>query len=67
MKLQLCPRCKSETLATIISVFDTQTICIECTRKEREHPAYPAALKAERDAIRHGNYTFPGVGKPSDL
>lgn len=62
-----CDRCFEDTLSTIMSKFNTDVICMECKRKEREHPDYARADKVEVEAVRRGDYNFPGVGKPSDL
>lgn len=62
-----CDRCHKETLATIMSKFNTEIICMDCKDKERAHPAYAAADEAEVKSVRSGNYNFPGVGKPDDL
>lgn len=65
--MQTCDRCRQETLVTTMSFFNTDTICPECKTKERNHPKFGEALKAENEACRTGNYNFPGIGKPSDL
>ena len=62
-----CDRCGKETLATIMSKFNTQTICMSCKDKEKAHPKYKEASDAELRAVQQGNYSFPGVGKPDDL
>ena len=38
-----------------------------CIETERAHPAYPAAEKAERDAVLRGDRNYPGIGLPPDL
>jgi hypothetical protein len=45
-----------------MSMFDTATICLVCKGKERQHPDYRKALEADRDAIRHGEVNFKGIG-----
>lgn len=62
-----CQRCYKEAYATIMSKFNTDIICMECKDKERQHPDYAAADKAEIEAVRQGVRNFPGVGKPADL
>lgn len=57
-----CDRCSKETLSTIMSMFNYDVLCLECKQKEREHPDYEAAREAEADAVRAGNYHFPGIG-----
>lgn len=48
-------------------MFDTAEICLDCKKKEEKHPRYEEAREAEANAVRNGNYNFPGIGKPSDL
>jgi hypothetical protein len=42
-------------------------ICDDCEDKEKKHPAYAKAVKAELNAVKSGNYNFLGIGKPRDL
>jgi len=37
-------------------------ICASCKAAELKRPDYPAAVAAERDAIRKGNMNFRGIG-----
>ena len=64
---QLCDRCHGHAVARIMSKFNTEMICMECKKKEKEHPSYKAADAAEIASVRSGNMNFPGVGKPADL
>jgi hypothetical protein len=41
--MSICQRCHSETLATIMSMLNTQIICLDCKAKERSDPGYRAA------------------------
>jgi len=43
-------------------MFNTQTICLECKAIEKTHPKYEDACKAELEAVRKGDYNFPGIG-----
>ena len=45
-----------------MSMFNTQTICMECKERERRSPRYKEALEAERAAVKAGNRNFPGIG-----
>jgi hypothetical protein len=65
--MSTCQRCYARTLATTMSTFNTQIICLDCERKERAHPAYGEAVKAEAAAVKRGDRNFPGIGKPRDL
>ena len=62
-----CQRCHKETDSTIMSRFNTQEICEECEEREKAHPKYPEAHRAEEEAVKSGNYNFPGIGLPADL
>jgi len=62
-----CQRCGRETLGTIMSKFNTQVICFDCKDRERKHPNYGEADRAEVEAVRSGNYNFPGIGLPPEL
>lgn len=62
-----CERCGKEGLATIMSIFNTDLICLECKGKEKQHPKYEEARAAEEAAVKRGDYNFPGIGKPDDL
>lgn len=61
-----CQRCGNETKAHTVSMFNTQTICLECKAIERTHPRYEEACKAELEAVRNGDYNFPGIGWDGD-
>jgi hypothetical protein len=52
---------------TIMSMFNTDVICMGCKDKEERHPDYEAAREAESRAVRRGDYNHPGVGKPDNL
>lgn len=62
-----CDRCRNQLQGRITSMFNTDTICMDCKRKEEVHPAYEKARKAELEAVNHGNRNFPGIGLPPDL
>jgi len=61
-KLKNCERCGNGTNSTIMSMFNTQEICIPCKELERERPDYKAAVEAEENAMKSGNYNFTGIG-----
>ena len=64
--MMLCERCFKECIGKIMSQFNTQDICLECTEAEKKHPMYDYALQAELEAMQHGDYNFPGIGLPAD-
>jgi len=57
-----CDRCGGSLAeGRTMSMFNTETICSECKRRETERPDYAAAVKAEREALRRGDRNFPGI------
>jgi len=64
---QVCQRCKQGTNITQMSFFNNQMCCSRCIEIERAHPAFQAARDAELQAIKNGDFNFPGVGLPHDL
>ncbi len=62
-----CDRCGKSTIASIGSMFNVEQICMECMNRERAHPLYAEAVRAETEACRRGNYNFPGIGLPPEL
>lgn len=65
--MERCQRCRKETICLTGSMFDTTMICLECEKKEREHPSYEKAREAELAAVRSGDFNYPGIGRPADL
>lgn len=60
-----CDRCGKElTGRRIMSMFNTDCICMECKKKETELPEYKDAVKADCEAIKNGNYNYSGIGHP---
>ncbi len=64
--MKVCQRCGEETIATIMSMFNTQDICLDCKKKEEKHPDYKKARDAEAEQVRQGNYNFKGIGLPKE-
>lgn len=61
-----CDRCGRElTDGRIMSMFNTECICMECKRKETETDGYAAATKAEAAAVKRGEKNFRGIGLPN--
>lgn len=58
-----CDRCKgSLDGGRTMSMFNEDCICMECQRKETEHPDYAKARDAEHEAVKSGNRNFKGIG-----
>ena len=60
--MKTCDRCYRETNITTMSMFNTDTLCMDCKAKEKTHPRYRAAVEADNAAIKRGNFNFPGIG-----
>lgn len=60
---KFCERCGAPLNGVrTMSMFNTQTICMECSEKERNNPMYDKALRADHEAIKSGNLNFEGIG-----
>ncbi|MBR5355639.1 MAG: gamma-glutamylcyclotransferase [Lachnospiraceae bacterium] len=58
-----CDRCGgSLEKGRTMSMFNTDCICMNCKRKERERPDYAKAVEADIAEVRRGNYNFAGIG-----
>jgi len=44
-----------------MSVFNQDTICMSCKEKEKKDPDYELAREAESEAVRRGDYNYPGL------
>ena len=63
MSTQKCQRCFKPTGgASIMSMFNTQMICMECKHEEEKDPRYREAKEAEAREVMKGNYNFKGIG-----
>ncbi len=62
-----CDRCSEKLSARIMSIFNTDTLCLHCKRKEQAHALYPKAKQAEQEAVLRGDRNFKGIGLPLDL
>jgi len=61
--MKTCDRCDKETFSFTMSMFNTEDICMKCKEEEKKDPRYVAAVKADEDAIRGGNFNFKGIGR----
>lgn len=60
---EFCDRCgKSLKDGRIMSIYNTDCICMECKRKERENADYKTACEAEQNAVKNGNLNYHGIG-----
>ena len=58
-----CDRCGG-TLdgGRILSMYNTDVLCMKCKEEERKRPDYKEAQEADIAEIRKGNYNFEGIG-----
>ena len=58
-----CDRCGADLSGgRIMSMFNTQVICMAYSEKERQREDYQQAVKADVEAIKRGDLNFPGIG-----
>ena len=58
-----CDRCGGSLKSgRIMSMYNTDCICMDCKKKEREREDYHNAVEADHEQIRNGNYNFEGIG-----
>ncbi|TLS48846.1 gamma-glutamylcyclotransferase [Paenibacillus antri] len=62
-----CDRCGKKLTVRTMSMFNSDTICLDCKKKEEAHPDYVRARQAEREAVRRGDGNYSGIGLPPDL
>ena len=58
-----CDRCgKPLNGIRIMSMYNTDCLCMDCKERERKHSDYKSAVDADHAEIRKGNYNFKGIG-----
>ncbi len=59
---KFCDRCGgSLEQGRIMSMFNTDCICLACKEKEMARSDYAKAVKAEREELKKGNYNYKGI------
>lgn len=48
-------------------MFNTDQICMKCSKREKKHPRYEEARRLELQHVLKGDYNFGGVGLPPEL
>ena len=57
-----CDRCgKPLNGCSIMSMFNTDIICMDCKMKEKSDSRYRKAVEADNEAIKNGNYNYKGI------
>lgn len=59
---KVCDRCGAPLTVRTMSMFNTDVICMDCKKKERDRPDYHKAVEADNAAIRRGDRNFKGIG-----
>lgn len=60
---ETCDRCHGSLAdGRIMSMFNNDCICLKCKDEERQRKDYKTAVQADHEAIKRGNYNFPGIG-----
>lgn len=58
-----CDRCGGSLEGgRILSMFNTDVLCMKRKDEERKRPDYKAAQEADIAEIKKGNYNFEGIG-----
>ena len=60
--VERCDRCHAKLTARIMSMYNDDVLCPECQEKEAQRSDYLEALQADCDAIKRGDFNFPGIG-----
>ena len=56
-----CDRCeKCLKNGRMMSMFNTDCLCLDCIIAERQRPDHRKAVEADNAEIRKGNYNFKG-------
>ncbi len=57
-----CDRCGGNLKSgRIMSMYNTDCLCMECKEKETKQSDYAEAVKADHEEIRRGNYNYKGI------
>ena len=58
-----CDRChRPLTGGRTMSMFNTDCICMDCAKAERDRDDYGRARDAEAEQVRKGNWNYGGIG-----
>ena len=59
---KFCDRCGgSLDQGRIMSMLNTDCICLACKEKEKVRSDYEEAVKTEHEEIKKGNYNYKGI------
>lgn len=59
---EICDRCGGSLEGgRIMSMFNTQCICMKCKKEEKKDKDYEVARDREIEEVRKGNYNYKGI------
>lgn len=59
---ETCDRCGGSLKhGRIMSMLNTDCICLDCKEKEQNRSDYKDAVKADHEEIKKGNYNYKGI------
>lgn len=50
-----------------MSMYNTDCLCEACIKAEQRRSDYKLAQDADIEAIRNGNYNYPGIGYKEEI
>ncbi len=56
-----CDRCGRHTIVTMVSMMNTDSLCMDCKCDEQSHSRYKEARDAEAAACCAGDFNYPGL------
>ena len=57
-----CDRCGGNLKGgRIMSMYNTDCICLACKDKESKRPDYGKAVEVEHEEVKKGNYNYKGI------
>jgi hypothetical protein len=57
-----CDRCGDDLNGgRIMSMLNTDCICMKCSKEERQDKDYDKAVEADHEQIKKGNYNYKGI------
>ena len=63
-----CDRCgTSLAQGRIMSMLNTDCICLKCKEKEKQDPLYKKAVETELEEVKKGNYNYEGLKQGKQL
>ncbi len=61
LRLKNCDRCKKKLISRTMSYLNKEILCLQCKEEEKTHPLYEKAKQKELEALKRGDYDYPGL------